>query len=69
MQRLLVLGVVALAVLGCASLTSLNPISTTHATIDDVSGKPPFIAGNCITAVDGQAVERGGATSLPMFQS
>jgi hypothetical protein len=58
MQRLSVLGAVTVAVLGCASLGSLTPSSTSDAVIDDVTGKPPFVAGSCITAVDGHAVDR-----------
>ncbi len=58
MQRFSVLGAMAVAVLGCASLNSLKPISTTDAVIDDVTGRAPFIGGSCITAVDGQPVDR-----------
>jgi hypothetical protein len=58
MQRLSLLGAVMVAVLGCAAVGSLTPSSTTHAIIDDVSGRPPIIAGYCITQVDGHGVER-----------
>jgi hypothetical protein len=58
MQRLAVVSAFAVAILGCASLGSLTPSSTTHAMIDDVTGGPPLVAGHCIAQVDGQPVVR-----------
>lgn len=66
--RILVALVVVTTICGCSS----NAVRwDQRAILDDVTGKPPFVTGHCVVAVDGKPVKRCRdpfVTVIPMVE-